>query len=84
MPQPVGSTSPKTAFAAIAASIALPPALRIEIAVYVASGWLVAAIPLVAITSDRLANSRPVILSYPRVRLDVININRIYKNFIIY
>ena len=33
MPHPVGSTRPKTALAAIAASIALPPFLSIDIAV---------------------------------------------------
>ena len=38
MPHPVGSTRPKTAFAAIAASIALPPLFRTSIAVCVASG----------------------------------------------
>ena len=38
IPHPVGSTRPKTAFAAIAASIALPPSLRTSIAVCVANG----------------------------------------------
>ena len=38
IPHPVGSTRPKTAFAAIAASIALPPFLRTSIAVCVANG----------------------------------------------
>ena len=38
IPHPVGSTNPSTAFAAIAASIALPPFFRMLIAVCVASG----------------------------------------------
>ena len=38
IPHPVGSTRPKTAFAAIAASIAFPPSLRTSKAVCVASG----------------------------------------------
>ena len=62
-PHPVGSTRPKTAFAAIAASMALPPSFRTSIAVCVANGWLVAAIPFVAITSERVAKSFPKILS---------------------
>ena len=38
IPQPVGSTRPSTALAAIAASMALPPSLRVLIAACVASG----------------------------------------------
>ena len=38
MPHPVGSTSPRTAFAAMAASIAFPPFFKTDIAVWVASG----------------------------------------------
>ena len=46
MPQPVGSVSASIAFAAIAASTALPPAFSTSRAAWVASGWLVATIPL--------------------------------------
>ena len=38
IPHPVGSTNPKTALAAIAASMALPPFFNTSIAVCVASG----------------------------------------------
>ena len=38
MPDDCGSTSPKTAWIAIAASVALPPLLRISIPAFVASG----------------------------------------------
>ncbi len=38
MPQPVGSIRPSAAFAAIAASTALPPAFRMSSAICVASG----------------------------------------------
>src|SRR5262245_48563504 len=55
MPLPVGSISPSAAFAAIAASTADPPDFRMSTAICVASGWLVAAIPCVAMTSDRFA-----------------------------
>ena len=48
------------ALAAIAASTALPPALRMSSAALVASGWLVAAMPCRAITSLRLAKDLPV------------------------
>ena len=60
IPLPVGSTKPSTAFAATAASIAFPPALRISNATCVASGWLVAAIPFRAMTSERVAKGKPV------------------------
>ena len=60
MPQPVGSIRPRAAFAAIAASTAVPPAFNISRATWVASGWLVAAIPYGAITSDRDAWGNPV------------------------
>ena len=63
MPQPVGSTSPSTAFAAMAASTAEPPRFSTSTATWVASGWLVAAIPWRARTSERVANGRPVIRS---------------------
>jgi hypothetical protein len=63
IPDPVGSMRPSVALAAIAASAALPPFLRISRATWVASGWLVAAIPCCAMTSERVANMRPVIRS---------------------
>ena len=43
MPLPVGSVSPSTALAAIAASTAEPPRRITSSAAVVASGWLVAA-----------------------------------------
>ena len=48
MPLPVGSMSPNAAFAAMAASTALPPALRMSIAIWLARGCAVAAMPLAA------------------------------------
>ena len=65
MPQPVGSINPSVAFAAIAASTALPPAFRMSSATWVANGWLVAAMPCVAMTSERDANGLPVTRSKP-------------------
>ena len=62
-PEPVGSTRPNMALAAMAASMALPPCFKMSNATWVASGWLVATIPFCAITSDRLAKGFPVILS---------------------
>ena len=59
MPQLIGSVRPSTAFAAIAASTALPPALRISIAACVASGWLVAAMPFLPTAGERVTNVRP-------------------------
>ena len=67
MPLPVGSIRPSAALAAIAASMALPPALSTSRAIWVVRGWLVAAMPLLAITSDRDANGRPVLRSYPGI-----------------
>ena len=58
-PQETGSTNPSTALAAIAASTAVPPFLRISRATWVARGWLVAAIPLRASTSERVAHLLP-------------------------
>ena len=49
MPHPVGSIRPSAAFAAMAASTALPPARSTSSAIWVASGWLVAAMPFFAI-----------------------------------
>ncbi len=60
MPQPVGSISPSAALAAIAASTAVPPAFNMSRAICVANGWLVAAIPCGAMTSDRDALGNPV------------------------
>ena len=45
MPQLVGSVSPSAAFAAIAASTALPPRRSVATPISVASGWLVATMP---------------------------------------
>ena len=59
IPHDIGSTTPSTALAAIAASTALPPCWRTRIAAAVASGWLVAAIPCRAITADRVLCSGP-------------------------
>jgi hypothetical protein len=56
MPEPVGSLTPSTAFAAIAASTALPPARSVSSAAKVASGWLVAAMPLLPTAGDRVTN----------------------------
>src|SRR5688572_29290870 len=55
--------SPRAAFAAIAASTAEPPCWRTSSAICVASGWLVAAMPCVARTSERVANGSPVMRS---------------------
>jgi hypothetical protein len=48
-----GSTSPITALAAIAASIALPPRSRICAPALAASGWLAATIPYFVATFER-------------------------------
>ena len=45
MPLPVGSMSPMTALAAMAASTALPPRSRISTPARAASGWLAATMP---------------------------------------
>ena len=58
-PLPVGSISPRAAFAAIAASTAVPPRLSTSSATWLASGWLVAAMPCVAMTSERVGTSDP-------------------------
>ena len=60
MPQPVGSISPNAAFAAMAASTALPPRRKMSMAICVANGWLVATIPCFAITSLLVPKARPV------------------------
>ena len=59
IPQPVGSTTPSTAFAAMAASTALPPARSTSSPACVASGWLVATMPFFASTSERVTNGGP-------------------------
>lgn len=46
IPVIMGSTTLSTAAAAMAASMALPPRCIVAIAAVVASGWLVAAMPL--------------------------------------
>jgi len=63
IPFPVGSISPSAALAAMAASIAEPPWRIVSSAIWVASGCEVAAIACGAITSERVANSSPVIRS---------------------
>jgi hypothetical protein len=55
IPVMAGSTTPSTAAAAIAASIAVPPASSIWIAVRVARGWAVAAAASPATTTERPA-----------------------------
>ena len=55
MPQLVGSMSPSAAFAAIAASTALPPRRSVATPISVASGWLVATMPWRAMTTERVA-----------------------------
>ena len=55
MPLLCGSTSPITALAAIAASIALPPRSRIWTPACAASGWLAATMPYFVATFDRPA-----------------------------
>src|SRR4051794_32460021 len=57
-PQLMGSVTARTALAAMAASMALPPALRISMAACVASGWLVAAIPFLPTTVERVVKER--------------------------
>ena len=59
MPQPVGSVRPSTAFAAIAASTALPPERSISRPAWVANTWLVATMPRVLNASEREANGDP-------------------------
>jgi len=60
MPAPVGSINPSAAFTAIAASTAEPPRLSTSMPTWAASGWLVATMPWVPTTSERVANIRPV------------------------
>ncbi|WP_395457072.1 hypothetical protein ACHMW5_16870 [Azospirillum melinis] len=58
IPVEPASTTLWTAQAATAASIAVPPALRISTAVRVAAGWEVAAMPLRPMASDRPGSSK--------------------------
>src|SRR5262245_12721046 len=55
MPFIVGSTTARTAAAVIAASMALPPSCSTLRPAADASGWLVAIMPLVPSTMDRVA-----------------------------
>ena len=59
MPQLTGSISPSAAFAAMAASTALPPCFRTSTAIIVASGCAVAAMPCRASTGARVAKPGP-------------------------
>src|SRR5260370_7818610 len=59
MPELVGSTKPRTAFAATAASMAEPSFFRISIAVRVARGCAVPAAPLQPMAAERLAKLAP-------------------------
>ncbi len=68
IPHDIGSTTPSTALAAMAASTAFPPAWRTRSAAAVASGWLVAAIPPRARTLDRVLWSGPEGRSAARTR----------------
>ena len=59
MPLLPGSARPSIALAAMAASTALPPSFSTCSATWVASGWLVATMPLRARTSDRVVHAWP-------------------------
>src|SRR5882757_8754471 len=59
MPELVGSTKPRTALVATAASIAEPPFFRISIAVRVARGCAVPAAPEQPMAAERLAKLAP-------------------------
>ena len=52
IPMDDGSTTPSTAAVAIAASMALPPFMRISTPANVASGWLEATMPFLARTEN--------------------------------
>ena len=65
-PLPVGSIRPRQALAAMAASTAEPPRFSTSSPTCVASGWLVQTMPFWAITSERVANARPVTRSWPK------------------
>src|SRR5262245_11299042 len=55
----IGSTRLSMADVATAASIALPPFFRMSRPTWAASGWLVAIMPLRAITSERRCKDQP-------------------------
>ena len=59
MPFSTGCISPMAALAAMAASTALPPFFRMSMAICVASGCSVAAMPCCASTGERVAHSAP-------------------------
>src|SRR5438552_16550696 len=63
IPLETGSIKPRVAFAAIAASTALPPRFKISTPTCVAAGTLVQTIPCRARTSDRVAKFFPVMRS---------------------
>jgi hypothetical protein len=63
IPFETGSIKPSVAFAAIAASTALPPRFKISRPTWVAAGTLVQTIPCRASTSDRVAKFFPVMRS---------------------
>src|SRR5258708_8696338 len=63
MPEVVGSTKPRTALVATAASIAEPPFFRISIAVRVARGCAVPAAPLQPMAAEREAKLAPAMRS---------------------
>ena len=63
MPLETGSINPRAAFAAIAASTALPPFFSTSSPTCVARGTLVQTMPWRATTSERVANGLPVIRS---------------------
>src|SRR6266704_90133 len=63
IPFDTGSINPSAAFAASAASTALPPRFRMSIPTCVASGTLVQTIPCRATTSERVAKFLPVMRS---------------------
>jgi len=62
-PQEVGSTKPRTALVATAASMAEPPFFRISMAVWVARGWAVPAAPLRPMAAEREAKLAPAMRS---------------------
>src|SRR5665213_514551 len=64
-PQEIGSSRPRAALAATAASTAEPPALRISMAVSVARGWAVAAAPCTPHAAEREAKLAPAMRSPP-------------------
>src|SRR5580704_8983943 len=58
-PTIIGSTTESTAADATAASIALPPCIRMRKPACAASGWLAATIPCCAMTSERDCEGHP-------------------------